>query len=84
MDLFLYLMLAFGMGFFAYAIYTRQLKWLVGVLRNSAVGTIGILLFNFIFSGAGIAVGINAITVLVVGVLGAPGFFLLYATQLLL
>ena len=60
-----------------------QMKWLVGVVRNSVIGTAGMLLFNIIFSGFGLTVGVNALTVLIVGILGAPGFLLLYATKLL-
>ncbi|MCL1878260.1 MAG: pro-sigmaK processing inhibitor BofA family protein [Defluviitaleaceae bacterium] len=80
MNTFLWLA-ALGGGFLAYLIYTRQHKWLVSVVRNSALGIGGILLANFALSGTGIAVGINALTVLVVGILGAPGFVLLYATR---
>ncbi|MCL2578297.1 MAG: pro-sigmaK processing inhibitor BofA family protein [Defluviitaleaceae bacterium] len=72
-----------GFGFLSYLMYTHQIKWLLGVARDSACGTVGLLLFNIVFSGFGLAVGVNALTVLVVGVLGAPGFVLLYATQML-
>jgi pro-sigmaK processing inhibitor BofA len=83
MDSFVWLLVALGVGFVAYLLYTRQVKWLMGVAGNAACGVAGLLLFNFAFSGFGLAVGINAVTVLVVGVLGAPGLLLLYATQLL-
>jgi len=84
MDGVMWLVLAIGFGFFAYLLYTRQFKWLVTVIRNTALGVVGILIFNFLFSGMGLAVGINAITALIVGLLGAPGFLLLYATQILI
>jgi len=84
MDSFMWLLLALVLGFAAYLLYTRQLKWLMGVARNSAIGTIGLLFFNFLLGGLGLAVGINAITVLVVGILGVPGFVLLYATKFLI
>lgn len=84
MDSFLWLLLAAGVGFLAYLLYTKQYKWLLGVARNSALGIAGLLMFNFFFSGFGLTVGINAVTVLVVGILGAPGFLLLYTAQLLL
>jgi pro-sigmaK processing inhibitor BofA len=76
-------MLVLGAVFLGYLLYTRQMKWLVGVARNSALGVLGILICNVLFSGFGLAVGVNAITVLVVGILGAPGFLMLYATQML-
>ena len=80
----MWLVAALGFGFVAYLLYTKQFKWLLGVVRNATLGVIGILLFNSLFSGLGLAVGINAITTIVVGLLGAPGFLLLYATQMLL
>jgi pro-sigmaK processing inhibitor BofA len=83
MDYFMWLLLALAVGFLAYLLYTRQFKWLLGVARNSALGIVGLLTFNFVLAGANLAVGINALTVLIVGVLGAPGFLLLYATRLL-
>jgi pro-sigmaK processing inhibitor BofA len=79
----MWLMIALGFGFLAYVFYTRQFKWLLSVARNTSLGIIGILLFNFFLSGFGLSVGINAITALTVGLLGAPGFFLLYAAQIL-
>ncbi|MCL2216698.1 MAG: pro-sigmaK processing inhibitor BofA family protein [Defluviitaleaceae bacterium] len=84
MSAIMWLVAALGFGFFAYLLYTRQFKWLLGVVRNVALGIVGILLFNFLFSGMELAVGINAITAMVVGLLGAPGFLLLYAAQMLL
>ena len=78
-----WMMAALGIVFFIYLLYTRQFKWLVSVLRNMILGVGGILAFNFMFTGIGIAIGINAVTALVVGLLGVPGFLLLYATQML-
>ena len=74
----------FALVFLFVLVYTRQLHWAIGVVKNSAIGAAGLLLFNFLFSGFGLVVGVNAVTVLVVGILGAPGFLLLYATQMLL
>jgi len=84
MDTIMWLMLALGAGFFAYLLYTRQFRWLVRVVRNMAVGVAGMLIFNLMLSGFGLSVGINAVTALLVGLLGAPGFLLLYATQMML
>lgn len=75
---------ALGGGFLAYLIYSKQYEWLLGVLRNAAIGVAGILAANFALGGLGIAVGVNALTVIIVGVLGAPGFVLLYAARWLL
>jgi len=77
----MWLILALGTGFLAYLLYTRQFRWLVKVARNMALGVAGMLVFNLMLGGFGVSVGINAITALVVGLLGAPGFLLLYAAQ---
>jgi inhibitor of the pro-sigma K processing machinery len=77
-------LLLLALGFGTILLYTRQLNWAVSVAKNSAAGVLGLLLFNFLFSGFGLVVGVNLVTVLIVGVLGAPGFFLLYAAQMLI
>ena len=84
MDSFLWLILALGVGFLAYLLYTRQFGWLIKVVRNMALGVVGMLVFNLMLAGMGLSVGINAITALVVGLLGAPGFLLLYAAQMMI
>ena len=83
MDPIIWLMAALGLGFFVYLLYTGQFKWLLGVVRNMVLGIVGILGLNVLLSGMGLAVGVNAITVLVVGLLGLPGFLFLYAAQFL-
>ena len=84
MDSVMWLMLALGAGFLAYLLYTRQFGWLVRVVRNMALGVAGMLVFNLMLSGFGLSVGINAVTALVVGLLGAPGFMMLYAAQMMI
>jgi len=83
MGSFMWLMVALGAGFLAYLLYTRQFGWLLRVVRNMALGIAGILIFNSMLGGFGLSVGINAVTALVVGLLGAPGFLLLYAAQMM-
>jgi len=83
MDSFMWLILALGAGFLAYLLYTRQFGWLIRVVRNMALGVAGMLVFNLMLVGMGLSVGINAVTALVVGLLGAPGFLLLYAAQMM-
>ena len=84
MDPVILLALAASIVFLLYLMYTGQFKWLVGVVRNMALGIIGILGINTLLSSMGVAVGVNAITILSIGLLGIPGLLLLYATQLLL
>ncbi|MCL2286423.1 MAG: pro-sigmaK processing inhibitor BofA family protein [Firmicutes bacterium] len=83
MDLILWLMAALGACFFVYLLYTGQFKWLLGVVRNMALGIVGMLGLNALLSGIGLTVGVNAITAIVVGLLGIPGFLFLYAARLL-
>ncbi|MDR1665016.1 MAG: pro-sigmaK processing inhibitor BofA family protein [Clostridiales bacterium] len=62
----------------------KYFKIFAGIIKNAFFGCAGILGFNFLLSSTGIAVGINALTVLVVGILGLPGFMLLYAARLMI
>ena len=86
MDPILWLMVALGAGFFVYLLYTGQFKWLLGVVRNMALGVAGILGVNTLLAGTGLglAVGVNIVTALVVGLLGIPGILFLYVTQWLI
>ena len=83
MDPIVWLMLAVGAIFLVYLLYTGQFKWLVSIIRNIVLGIMGILGLNTLLAGVGIAVGVNAITALIIGLLGVPGFLLLYAAQVL-
>jgi len=84
MDSIMWLMLALGAGFLAYLLYTRQFGWFLRVLRNMAIGVAGMLVFNLMLGGFGLSVGINVVTALIVGLLGAPGFMMLYAAQMMI
>jgi inhibitor of the pro-sigma K processing machinery len=77
----LILMIAAGAVFVFYLIRTRQFKWLFRVIKNAAMGVVGILAGNFVMASLGLAVGINVLTVLVVGLLGLPGLLLLYVVK---
>ena len=70
-----------GMGLIAILFFNRQLRAVVSVVRNAVLGGIGIWLCNMLLAPFGLAVGINLLTVFIVGVLGIPGFVLLYVTQ---
>ena len=72
--------LAVGACFLIYLFFTRQFKWLFNVLRNAALGVIGLLAGNFLLAPMGLAVGINILTVFIVGLLGIPGLILLFVT----
>jgi len=83
MDLYLWIVAALALGLAAYLLVTRQFKWLWRIARNAALGVAAILLINLALHGVGLAVGINSVTTLTVGVLGLPGLLLLYTTQVL-
>jgi len=83
MDPIMWLIVALGLGFFVYLIYSGQFKWLLGVVRNMMLGIVGILGLNMLLSGVGLVVGVNAVTALVVGLLGLPGLLFLYVAQFL-
>jgi inhibitor of the pro-sigma K processing machinery len=84
MDTLLWVILALCICFVVFLLYTRQFKWLLRVGRNMLLGVVGIIAANVALAGVGLAVGVNLVTSLVVGVLGIPGFLMLYMAQLLL
>lgn len=57
---------------------------LVNFLLRIVAGIVGIYLLNFIlkYKGIDIGVGINSITILLVGLFGIPGFILTYSISL--
>jgi len=79
----MWLLFALGAMFFVYLLYTGQFKWLLGVVRNMVLGVAAMLGLNVLLAGVGLAVGINAVTALVVGLLGIPGILLLYAARVI-
>jgi inhibitor of the pro-sigma K processing machinery len=74
-------MILSGALFIYYLIRTRHFKWLLRVIKNAAMGVVGILAGNYLMAFLGLAVGINVLTVLVVGLLGLPGLILLYVIR---
>ena len=65
-------------------IFAKPLKLVFKLLINSVIGIFALVGMNFLLSPLGLAVGINAVTVLVCAVLGIPGFACLYICQLIL
>ena len=70
-----------GLGLIAILFFNRQIKAAFNIIRNAILGIVGILACNMLLAPVGIAVGVNALTIFIVGVLGIPGFLLLYLTQ---
>lgn len=62
----------------------RLFEELLNVIERIVFGILGVWGANSILTAAGIGgvVGLNAITLTVLGVLGMPGYFLLYAVSI--
>ncbi len=59
--------------------FGRELRALIMFLIRSVIGALGIFAVDFLLSPLGFAVGINLFTAAVTGILGIPGFVMLYA-----
>ena len=70
-----------GVGLIAILFFNRQITAAFHLVRNAVLGVLGILACNFLLAPLGVTVGVNLLTVFIVGVLGVPGFLLLYLTQ---
>jgi len=70
-----------GLGLVAILFFNRQIKATFNIVRNAVLGIAGILACNMLLAPVGVAVGVNMLTVFIVGVLGIPGFLLLYLNQ---
>lgn len=62
----------------------KKVESVINILLRGVFGGIGIYALNTIFQYVGLQamVGINAKTIATIGVLGLPGFFLLYGILL--
>lgn len=66
-------------------LFSKQFKLLLKFVVRGLVGLCAVFLTNMTIGGViGCAVGINVINASVIGILGVPGFLLLYVVSLLL
>lgn len=65
-------------------VFSKPAKLLARILLNGVIGVFGFIGVNFLLSPFSVSVGVNALTVLIVGILGLPGFVSLYLSILLL
>ena len=65
-------------------IFYKPLKLLLKALLWTALGGLAIYLYNFVGAIWGLAVGLNAISALFVGLMGLPGLGALVALKFLL
>ena len=61
--------------------FYRPLKWLMRIVLKSALGCIGLLLFNMLSGITGLSIGVNLVTAFAAGMLGLPGLGLLIVLQ---
>lgn len=66
--------------FIGVSIIKKRFDWIVDFFLRAMVGTAGIYLLDFVLTLCGyqVKVGLNAFTILSNGILGLPGFVLLY------
>jgi len=62
----------------------RPIKLLLKLTLNSALGCVGIIIFNLASGFLGLSIGVNIVTALTVGILGMPGFALILFLQKIL
>lgn len=72
------------MLFFLLRAFYKPLKLILLVLLRTIIGGAAICLYNLIGAGLGLAVGLNAISALTVGILGLPGLGALVTLKYLL
>lgn len=70
-------MFIFMLAILFLVILASPIKWLLKILFNSMIGTVGIIIFNFIGKFMDFTIGLNPGSILTVGILGIPGFLLL-------
>lgn len=59
-----------------------SIKKIVGLLINSVLGAVGLLIVNYFGASFGVTIGINLFTALIAGVFGIPGVIFLIIFQL--
>lgn len=63
-------------------IFIKPLRLMVKLAANSAIGSLLLVLFNYMGGIFGINLGVNLYSALICGALGLPGFLLLLAGKL--
>lgn len=67
----------FIVGILFLAVLASPLKKLFKILLNCGIGTLALIIFNFIGQYFDFSIGVNPGSILTVGLLGIPGFVLL-------
>jgi len=77
-------MIVVCLSLIALLVMAKPIKLLLGIILNSAVGTVALIVSNYVLAPLGVAVGINFLTVGFIGLLGLPGFCALILMQAIL
>lgn len=80
----LIILILIGAVILALMIYPKPLKIFLRTVIQALGGVVGLFIFNFILSPIGWSVGINWITIFIIGLLGLPGFIFLYLLNIVL
>lgn len=75
---------AFALTYLLVWIFMRPLKFLLKIVANSAIGSLCLVLFNYIGTLFGISLGVNIYSSLICGLFGIPGFLMLIAGKFFL
>lgn len=65
-------------------IFSKPIGKFLKLIVRCAFGTVCIIMFNFISQVFGFFIGVNALTAITLGFLGAPGFVMLLMLKLIL
>lgn len=60
-----------------FKLFSLPIRWIFKLLINTAAGLVFLFLFNYIGAFIGLALGINIINAVIIGILGIPGLILL-------
>jgi len=67
-----------------FRLLTFPFRLFLSLISKAAVGAVILVIFNLLGAWWGISIGINPITILIAGILGAPGVLMMAVLQYLL
>ncbi len=70
--------------FLVLLLFARPLRFVARTATGALIGAVCMAIMNTALTPFGVSVGINLITALIVGFLGAPGFLTLYVAAFIL
>ncbi len=68
---------------FVAVLLIKPLRSLLKVVVNASIGCVALFAFNFIGGFIGMSIGVNIFTALAIGILGIPGFIMLFVLQII-